>query len=176
MRPTGPVCSVVGVLSPLSDCREHVAAKVLKSQVICTVNFSASRQNNPHYLDDLTFVATEDKCRSIAGPYVRWSLWEERSLLQHLWEISGVTVPGGAGGEAVSLHTNIMGSLVMPGTRIHPFPAAIPTLHCIPTSGPWSLLQAMAETRLLHNFQKNSEENNVVFPFFLNCRGLHLEN
>lgn len=99
MRHRGPVCSVVGVLSPPSDSREPVAAKLLKSQGTCTVNFSGSRQKNPkHHLDDLTFVVTEDKCRSIAGLYVRWSLREEWDLLQDLWEILGVAVPGEAGG------------------------------------------------------------------------------
>lgn len=57
---------------------------------------------------------------------MRWSLREEWDLLQDLWEISGVTVPGGAGGEAVRLHTNIMDSLVMLCTKIHPFSCSHP--------------------------------------------------
>lgn len=174
MSHTGPVCSLVGVLCPLSDRREPVAAKLLKSQVISPLNFNGSRQKNPHYLDDLTLVITEDKRRSIAGPCVRWSLREEWGLLQNLWEISGVTVPGGAVGEVVRLHAHIMGPLAMPYTGIHPFSYSLFTLHCILTSGPWSLLEAMAEKRLLHSFLEHSEENTMVFPFF-DCRGLHLE-
>lgn len=71
------------------------------------------KKKKNHCLDDLTSVITEDKCRSIAGSCVMWSLRKEWGLLQHLWEISGVTIPGGAGGEVVRLHTNSMGSLVV---------------------------------------------------------------
>lgn len=145
MRHARPVCSLVGVLSPLSDSREPVAAKLLKLQVICTLNFSGSKQKKPHYLDDLTFVVAEDKCRSIAGLCVRW--WDGH------WGRSGACCSTYGRflewqyqeGQVGKLSDCTLTSWVLWSCHIlgfTPFPAAIPTLHCIPTLGPWSLLDS----------------------------------
>lgn len=168
MRHTGPVCSKVGVLSPLSDCRESVAAKPPKSQGTCTVNFSGSRQKSPNItlmishlwlqrINAEVFQAPmwgghwgrSETCCKICGRFLEWQYQEGQ-----VGKLSRCTLTSWA-----------LWSCCVP--RFTLFPAAIPTLHCIPTPGWWSCLGAMAETMLLHSFLKHNEENNVLFPFFL---------
>jgi len=63
-------CALLQALGPCC-LTTAIAANLLRSEVICKLNFSVSRQKA---FDDLTYVITEDKSRNIVNPRVGWSL------------------------------------------------------------------------------------------------------
>lgn len=111
-----------GALSSLSDSREPVAAKLLKSQVISALNFSVSGQNpstlvtmwspriNAEILQASVWSCHCGVCRRFLG-------WEHHKV----------------GWEVVRLHTNVRQSLVETDAGIHPLSCS----HRVLTLGPY---------------------------------------
>lgn len=118
----GLASSHSGALSSLTDSREPVAAKLLKSQVISALNFSVSGQN--------------------PSALVTWPTWSQRINAEILqasvwgchWDVCRRFLGREhhkAGGEVVRLHTNVRHSLVETDAGIHPLSCS----HCYPTLG-----------------------------------------